>query len=244
MDNTNDPNIPSSDVPPVPSWPPIPPVQPDPTAQTSPWSPPQPIPTQPQPTSTFTAPTTSSPIANPWGVPTQASAIDTTSPVTPPAQAPYQPENAPTDLSQLIAGSNTAPAEPNLQTSAAPETLVVSQSNAETPEVPTLPTQGRSGIPKWLIGVGAGLLLVVIGASAYFILGIGQGPKTTTSVPAVTQTSTPTVKPPAPIATQVPQPTAPPESTSSASFGQLGGSNGSQTATRAGDLMNKPSPKP
>ncbi len=94
----------------------------------------------------------------------------------------------------------------------------------------------------FLIGVGIALLLIVIAASAYFILGIGQGPKTTTSVPAVTEQTT--VKPPAPIPTQVPQPTAPPESSSSASFGQIGGSSGTQTATRAGDLMKKISPTP
>lgn len=271
MDNSNDPNLPSTSPPvpgaiptppptppPTPSWPPVPPIQqPDPLAQTSPWSPPQPIPTQSQPTSTFTTPTTS-PLDNPWGVPTQAPAIDTTPPVATPAQAPSQPswmtnsalteqsptptqvENAPTDLSQLIAGSGAAPAEPNAQTPAIPETLVVSQSNAEAPEVPTLPSDGHKGIPKWLIGIGIGLLLIVAGASAYFILGIGQPPKATTSVPAVTEQTT--VKPPAPIATQVPQPTAPPESTSSASFGQIGGST--RTATRAGDLMNQPSPTP
>lgn len=246
---------------PVPSWPPVPPVppvqQPDPLANTStpPWSPPQPIPVQPQPTSTFTTPTapetpaaTTSPLDNPWGAPTQAPAIDTTSqpswmtnsaPIEQPP-TPTQTENAPTDLSQLIAGSGAAPAEPNTLNPATPETLVVSQPNAETPEVPTLPSNGHKGIPKWLIGIGIGLLLIVVGASAYFILGIGQSPKTT-SVPAVTQSSN-TVKPPAPIATQVPQPTAPPEASGSSSFGQLGGTT--RTATRAGDLMNQPSPKP
>lgn len=228
---------------PAPSWPPAAPVQADPLAQTSPWSPPQPIPT--------------SQLDNPWGVPTQVPPIDTTPPVVAPAQAPSQPswmsasapteqpptptqtESAPTDLSQLIAGSSTAGAEPNTQTPATPETLVVSQSNSEAPEVPTLTTEGRRGIPKWLIGTGIGLLLVVSGASAYFILGIGQGPKTTTSVPAVTKQTT--VKPPAPIPIQVPQATPPPAS-GSASFGQIGGNT--QTATRAGDLMKKVSPTP
>ncbi len=274
MDNTNDPNIPSSaappptpsPTPPAPSWPsePVNAAQPDPLAQTSPWSPPQPIPTQPQPTSTFTTPVapetptaTTSPLDNPWGVPTQAPAIDATP--QPPAQpsqpswmtasapteqppTPTQTESAPTDLSQLIAGSSVAPAEPNTSAPATPETLVVSPSNSEPPEVPTLPTEGHKGIPKWLIGVGIALLLIVIGASAYFILGIGQPPKTTTSVPAVTQSSN-TVKPPAPIPTQIPQATPPP-ATGSASFGQIGGSNGTQTATRAGDLMKKASPTP
>ncbi len=238
--NSNDPNSPTTS-PPVPGaspTPPTTPVQPDPLAQTSPWSPPQPNPT-------FTKPTTTSPLDNPWGTPTQAPAIDTvpTQPSWMASSAPIEhtpTESAPTDLSQLIAGSGAAPAEPNAQASATPETLVVSQSNSEAPEVPTLPSDGHKGIPKWLIGIGIGLLIVVAGTSAYFILGVGQSPKTTTSVPAVTEQTT--VKPPAPIATQVPQPTAPPESSNSASFGQIGGTT--RTATRAGDLMNQPSPKP
>lgn len=238
--------------PPAPSWPSVAPVQPDPLAQTSSWSPPQPIPAQSQPNPTFTTPTATSPLDNPWGVPTQAPAIDATpQPLAQPSQpswmtasapteqppTPTQTENAPTDLSQLIAGSGAAPAEPNSSAPATPETLVVSESNAEAPEVPTLPTEGHKRIPKWLIGVGIGLLLIVAGASAYFILGVGQPPKATTSIPAVTAQTT--VKPPAPIVTQVPQPTAPPESTSSAGFGQIGGSSGTQTATSAADLIRQ-----
>ena len=257
---------------PTPSWPsaaPVQPVQSDPLAPTSPWSPPQPLPQQqqplvqpqpfdiPQPTSTFTIPTVpetpaaaTSPLDNPWGVPTQAPSIDAT-PEASVNQTPTQPswmassapiektptENAPTDLSQLIAGSGAAPAEPNTQASVAPETLVVSESNAEAPQVPTLPTEEHKGIPKWLIGVGIALLLVVIGASAYFILGIGQPQKATTSVPAVTTLTA--VKTPAPIATQVPQATQPPQATSSASFGQIGGSSGTPQATSAADLIRQ-----
>lgn len=228
---------------PAPSWPPI--------TQTSPWSPPQQPFTPPsQPTSTFTAPVipespaaTTSPMDNPWGVPTP-----TPTPEPPPVpQAPSQPswmetsapmehqaESAPTDLSQLIAGNGAAPAEPNTLPSTTPETLVVSESNAEAPQVPSLPSEGHKGIPKWLIGVGAALLLIVTGTSAYFILGIGQPSRTTTSVPAITQQTT--VRPPAPIATPVPQAT-PPSATDSANFGQLEGSTQASQATSAADLI-------
>ncbi len=244
----------------TPTWPPAAPaVQADISFPASPWAPSQP---NPAPSVTPAAQNTPSPLDNPWGAPshppplgglnqqTPTTQPEITQPFPNPVQTPppTQPswmasstptpsntESAPTDLSQLIASqpSETTP----LST---PETLQVSQSNTLPPEVPTLP-QEHKGIPKWLIGIGIGLLILVLGASAYFILGIGQQ-KTTTSLPAVTQQTT--VKTPPPIASPIPQPTSPAEATGSSSFGQLGGSGGTQTATRAGDLMKKASPTP
>jgi hypothetical protein len=134
--------------------------------------------------------------------------------------------SAPPDLSHLI--SNNTPASA--------ETLVVpSQTPNPTPDVPTVSAENHKGIPKWLIGVGVGLLVIVAGTSAYFILGIGQPSKTTTSVPA--EVSKTTVKTPPPIATPVPQPTAP-AATGSANFGELQGS-GTQQATSAADLLKQ-----
>ncbi len=171
-----------------------------------------------------------------------------TPPVTPQTpnwmpSAPVQPtENAPTDLSHLISNNS---GETISQPSETPETLVVPQGNTMAPDVPNLPFESHKGIPKWLIVIGTILFVIVAGASAYFILGIGQPPKTTTSLPAVTQTTT--VKPPAPIPTQVPQPTEAPAATGSANFGELQGSTNTSQATSAAELIrqrNQASPAP
>ncbi len=145
---------------------------------------------------------------------------------------PSPTESVPTDLSHLISNTNSVPGQP------APETLIA--PSVSTPEVPNLSTQNHKGMPVWLIGIGIGLLLMVAGASAYFILGIGQPTKTTTSLPATvaTSTSSPTTAP-------VTQPTSQPApiqsgsvATGSANFGELQGS-GSQTATSAADLLRQ-----
>ena len=140
-------------------------------------------------------------------------------------------EPAPTDLSHLITSSQPGATQSTVNQ---PETLVVPSS--ATPEVPNIATEtNHKGIPKWVIGVGIGLLLVVAGASGYFILGIGQPPKNG-SMPATQAPNTTQVKPPPPVATPVPQPS--PETTGSANFGQLDGS-GSQQATSAADLLRQ-----
>lgn len=206
--------------------PPItPPAAPPPFPTTPPWPPaPEPAPAPPPASATFT-----SPLDNPWGAPPQPPPINTPPtppPWTPPAspdaslggpQAPVEKDTAPTDLSHLV-GNSSIPQ---------PETLVVPPVS---PEVPTYPAETtKRGVPKWLVGLGVGLLLAVVGASAYFIMGIGQAPKGG-SVPAVPTQTTQQVKPPAPLPTPVTE-------TETSSFGELQG--GGQQATSAGDLLRQ-----
>lgn len=141
-------------------------------------------------------------------------------------------EPAPTDLTHLI---NNSPVE-NVQPTASEAETLVAPTNGATTEVPNVPTEGNKGFPKWLIGVGIGLLIIVAGASAYFILGIGQTGDTK-SIPAeAVPSQTREVKPPAPIPTPISQPA--PQATGSANFGELGGS-GTQQATSAADLLRQ-----
>ena len=236
---------------------------PEPTDVSNPWSTAPAQPTNPQPDPVIQPQTLpSSPLDNPWGAPVQAPAFDgaaTPAPTTepswipnPPApdlsqpvveptpqnqQPPFmQPEQAPTDLSHLI--SNNSAAETNGQSAQSPETLVVPSGNPDA--TTNIPVESHKSIPKWLIGVGIGLLLVVMGASAYFILGIGQAPKTQ-SVPAVQETTSTTIKPATPIAT--PPAASPQTASGSANFGQLGGSAPAATtppqASSAADLLRQ-----
>lgn len=237
-------NPPVSPVPqPQPTNPWTPPIQPMPdiTPQTPPPPNYEPIPVIPQnPTPTWPqTPSTPSTLDNPWGAPSQPPPIDGGNQTGTTLNIPTQPqEQAPTDLSHLINNSQPETNHPEGEATQ-PETLVVPSNGS--PEVPNIPTEaGHKGIPKWLIGVGIGLLLVVVTASAYFILGIGQS-KNSTSVPA-TQTNQ-QIKPPAPVATPAttpvvqPSPSTTPTATGSANFGQLGGS--AQQATSAGDLLRQ-----
>jgi cytoskeletal protein RodZ len=151
-------------------------------------------------------------------------------------------DSAPTDLSHLINNPQPETVQP------APETLVVPSAPAANPEAPTVSTEShKGGIPKWLLGIGGGLLIVVIGASAYFILGVGQPAKTTTSIPATTVSRTAEeVKPAqqpvaAPAATPVAQPAQQPAATGSASFGALQGNNATASAqpSSAAELLRQ-----
>lgn len=149
-----------------------------------------------------------------------------------------QPDSAPTDLSHLI--SNNPQLDSNTNNgqldSTNAQTLVTPSPNGQVPEVPTVPLEEHKGMPKWLIGVGLALLLTVAGASAYFILGIGQHPQSTTSIPA--EVSKTTIKTAPPITTSSPQPTTP-AATESANFGQLGGSSTNPPATSAAELLKQ-----
>lgn len=202
-----------------------------------------------------------SPLDNPWGAPIQAPPIDgpdqnsqptwTSPPMSTTNDATVNPlpssmdntmpinDSIPTDLSHLI--GNNSPITPNSTGTENPpaspaETLVVPPTSS-APETPTVPAQAHQGIPKWLIGVGIGLLIMVAGASAYFILGVGQSPKTT-SIPAEV-TSKQTVKTPPPIATP-PQASPAAVATDSANFGQLQGSGTtSPQASSAAELLKQ-----
>lgn len=144
---------------------------------------------------------------------------------------PPQPtDTAPTDLSHLVDNSPQQEIPSNYTTPVTqPETLVVPPNGGET-VAPSVPMEGgHSGIPKWVIGVGAALLLAVVGASAYFILGIGR-PVETTSLPAVEETSQQLSTPPTPLPT--------PQTATSSGFGALGASP-TPAATSAADLIRQ-----
>lgn len=188
----------------------------------------------PTPTPTWIPPDNPTPPSQEMAVPMEASAnpAGIESHPTGMEPNPIVGESAPTDLSHLL-GNNSS--ETPAQTPPdGPETLVMPSSYPNAaPEVPNIPTEDHKGIPKWLIGVGIGLLVIVASASAYFILGVGQPSKNTESVPA--QISKQTVKTPPPIATPAPQPAAP-VSTGSANFEEL---EGTQQATSAADLLRQ-----
>lgn len=235
--------------------PPLPQSAPDTSTA---WSAPNPNPAQ---TPTWTPPITqtdavppqtpqppaASPLDNPWGSPSQPPPLDGSQTPTQPSwmntptmTSPDQPisaapmESAPTDLSHLISGNNNASAE---GVAAPAETLVVPSAPTANPEVPNLPTDAHKGIPKWVIGLGIGLLLLVLGASAYFILGIGQPAKPTTSIPATTENAE--VKPPVPASAPTSQPNTEPAASGSNNFGEFEGNGAPPQATSAADLLRQ-----
>lgn len=222
-----------------PSNPPATPTEPSIPEPTATWTPPvqpapEPIPPQPEPIIPQPNPTPPQPEPAPTFMPPQTDQSQSTnestiqpswaiSPETPPAPN----ESAPTDLSHLISNNlgQELPTQP-AETLVAPPT----QNNATETNSPVT----HKGIPRWLIGLAIGLLISVAGASAYFIIGIGQ-PKTTTSVPAQVETQkTATQLPP-------PLPTSPPiqPASGSANFGELEGTAAQSKATSAGDLMRQ-----
>lgn len=172
--------------------------------------------------------------------PIPSSESTTPIPEAPPANAGPS-EQAPTDLSHLLndnqpMSSDTSSFVPPVTQ---PETLVQpTNGNGATPVVPTVTSErGHGDIPKWVITLMIILLVAVAGASAYFILGVGQN-QPTTSLPAVSQPAKQTItKPPA----QSPSPQANTNTaTGSANFGQLNGSTGSQpTTTSAAELLRQ-----
>lgn len=208
----------------------------------SPAMPTEPI-TQDPPAPTFIP--TPSPSATPTSVESSGFSWSNPTPTTPPISEPAvtipsQPaspiggptEPAPTDLSHLVSNSSE-PSGIYVPPISQPETLVTPPNNGGT-EIPNVPTENQGkGIPKWVIGVGVALLLVVVGASAYFILGVGKTTPQPESTPA-TETNQQTLTPP-PLQVS-PLPAATP-TTGSDGFGTFPG--GTQQATSAADLLKK-----
>ena len=92
-------------------------------------------------------------------------------------------ESMPTDLSHLIGNS------PTVSETVQPQPISVVPT--ATPETSQVATGGSRGFPKiFLILGGLIFLLAVGGASAYFILGVGNSSNLPTSVPAEEQTLT------------------------------------------------------
>lgn len=192
---------------------------------------------------------------------TQANSVPPTNPLdftsTPP-QTPGidSPEPAPTDLSQLTENTNSvssSPADIYTPQVSAPETLVVPSTPSSTPT--TVTTQHRRILPVLALVGGIIVVLIVAGASAYFILGIGR-PSTTQSLPIVQQPPLTNPPPQAPTPPALPAPTTAPPADGSSSFGELNnGESGSnpdatQGPTSAADLIRarsqqtSPSPSP
>lgn len=130
-------------------------------------------------------------------------------------------ESAPTDLSHLI-GSQPLTGMPSVPVSAPaaqPDTIFVPPAS---PEVPTNVVAGsKSGIPIWAFGMGALVLVIVLAASAYFILGLGKPAEETTSTPI----QQPLTSPPKAVKPQV-SPTIPSApGGGSSTFGELQGAS-------------------
>lgn len=112
-------------------------------------------------------------------VPSWASPSET--PANPAPAGPIPTEATPTDLSNLMGNAPATPSE------VAQPTVVVSPTGPETNQVVT---SGAKGFPKIVLILGAVLILIALGASAYFILGIGNSSNLPASLPAEQQTLT------------------------------------------------------
>ncbi|OGE25894.1 hypothetical protein A3H85_01650 [Candidatus Daviesbacteria bacterium RIFCSPLOWO2_02_FULL_40_8] len=188
--------------------------------------PPAPDPVWDAPTDMTQAPPVSEP-ATPPQIPADWSQSPVTEdPVSAPVVDPaLPPDAAPTDLSSLAAALGS------------PDNLGGSQPVAAAPqptppETPTVVTGSRGlHLPKWALIVGAITgLLAVLGASAYFILGIGQPTTDSTSLPATQQTLT------SPPRASVPTPTVIPNLDSGTSLGSLSGASPSAQASSSGQI--------
>lgn len=220
---------PEPSFPPPPPPPPFAPPPPPPSEPIPTWNPPSPPAADPNPIPTWTPPTpepespqtVNSALDNPFNAPPAPPPIDS-------QPTPIQSEPAPTDLSHLVENESPVYTPPLSQ----PETLITPQNGtvSSMPEIPNVPgeTEGGNGIPKWVLGLGIGILLAVIGASAYFILGVGKPQEEATSLPATVEQKTLTTPPP-PV-------TSPTPATEAGTFGEVGGT---KPATSAADLLKQ-----
>lgn len=133
-----------------------------------------------------------------------------------PSPGPVSSEAVPTDLSNLV-NTTASEATSYMPLPQAPESIVVPPPPQATGDEvnQAVSASGGKGFPKIVFIIGGIILLVVIGASAYFILGIGKASEPLpVSVPAEQQlVPTPAIK-------ASPTPTA---STQSGSFSNLPG---------------------
>lgn len=133
------------------------------------------------------------------------------------------PESMPTDLSHLIVNSGSDSGAGNMMQ---PQVATVPPNNGSSQ---TVVTSEPHSFPKAILIIGGILLfLIVAGASAYFILGIGQSnPPEANSLPIEQPSLT---KPPQPLLpTEVPVAPA----TSSATLGNIPGNNIATPASTA-----------
>lgn len=144
-------------------------------------------------------------------------------------------ENAPTDLSHLVDNSSFMPGnlpkiEPAPVTTAIPTTQSVLPSAVDTQPTASVSGEGAgSGFPKAIIFLVIGVLLIVIAAVAYFVLGVGKSATTPTSIPLQQQKLT--NPPSALVPTKAPTPTSFPAASSSANL------NNSQTSSSSSILQ-------
>lgn len=143
--------------------------------------------------------------ASPEQIPAPASPLPDMGPV----------ENAPTDLSHLIAGDETTPQTTNgvyTPPVAADQNLPVDPAQAPLADGQTPPPGKHLNLTKVLLVAGIPVILIVAALSAYLILGVGQAspsPEDSTSLP-VEQTQAPLTNPPqqivAPSPVTIPEP--------------------------------------
>lgn len=114
----------------------------------------------------------------------------------PSSSEPAPSETVPTDLSNLV--NTTSEATNYVPQSQTPESLVVPPPQASGGDVnQAVPDTGGNGFPKIVFVIGGIILLGVLGASAYFILGIGKPAEPLpASVPAEQQAPAPVTKAP------------------------------------------------
>lgn len=186
--STNPPSDQNSIFSPPPPSPPTPPMSPPPFPSSEPQSPvpsippaPVPLPEQPfpsvsneTPSPVDQTPVPPQPETNTFGMPPAAAPT----PFNPFASSgtgsqpsePVASETVPTDLSNLV---NTSPEAVSYMPQAEAPSVVLPQAPGGGMDQ-AVPASGGKGFPKILIIIGGVILLIVIGASAYFILGIGK----------------------------------------------------------------------
>lgn len=161
-----------------------------------------------------------------------------TTPLPQPVQTPppvEMPEPAPTDLSQLTTTVTDQTPRTDIYNPvvSSPENLNIPTTSSPNNN-PAQESKPDSKIPKIAIIIaGIVLLLLVTGASAYFILGIGQ---TQTTTPPATQNTNqpPLTNPPAPLPKRTvatPAPGTTTGETDNTDFGALGGSKPQSTSS-------------